>query len=70
MSGSGHADERSRANAANINALGCQVDESKGDVSISEDVRHAFRESSVPIGGVIQGAMVFRVSVVLLHAPT
>jgi NAD(P)-dependent dehydrogenase (short-subunit alcohol dehydrogenase family) len=62
---SGYDDKMSQAAIHNINAEGCQVDLMKGDVSVLEDVRRVFREATVPIGGVIQGAMVLRVSIIL-----
>jgi NAD(P)-dependent dehydrogenase (short-subunit alcohol dehydrogenase family) len=62
ISRSGHADEKSQGVLKNINALGCQVDLAKGDVSVLEDVQRAFKQSTVPIGGIIQGAMVLRVN--------
>lgn len=45
-----------------ICALGCCVDLLRGDVTIIQDVQRCFGEVRVPIGGIIQGAMVLRVS--------
>ncbi|TGO18962.1 hypothetical protein BPAE_0356g00030 [Botrytis paeoniae] len=44
----------------NCKALGCEIQETKGDVSSIEDVKNAFKAGNKPIGGVIQGAMVLR----------
>jgi len=65
MSRSGCSDERSQGVILNCNALGCQVREAEADVASWEDVRKTFKKVTVPIGGVIQGAMVLRVSVYL-----
>jgi NAD(P)-dependent dehydrogenase (short-subunit alcohol dehydrogenase family) len=62
---SGYADEKSQAILANIYAEGCQVDLFKGDVSNLQEVQRVFKEATVPIRGLIQGAMVLRVG---LHA--
>ena len=62
MARSGYDDERSQGVLRNIYARGCKVDLIKGDVGSLADVRRAFEQSSMPIGGVIQGAMVLRVS--------
>ncbi|KAI3555024.1 beta-ketoacyl synthase domain-containing protein [Colletotrichum abscissum] len=56
----GYDDERSQAVLKNIHAQGAKVDLVRGDVSVLEDVRRAFKSSSVPVSGVIQGAMVLR----------
>lgn len=61
LSRSGYADERSQGVLKNIYAEGCQVDLIRGDVSVVADVQRAFDEASMPIAGVIQGAMVLRV---------
>ncbi|UKZ80175.1 Type I Iterative PKS [Trichoderma virens FT-333] len=39
---------------------GLKVDLLRGDVSCKEDVKREFKKISVPVGGVIQGAMVLR----------
>lgn len=62
MSRSGYEDEISKRVLNDLSNEGCQVDLAKGDVSELEDVRRAFQQASVPIGGIIQGAMVLRVS--------
>ena len=61
LSRSGYADERSQGVLKNIHALGCEVDLIKGDVSILADVQRVFNSATVPIAGIIQGAMVLRV---------
>ncbi|MCJ1391686.1 hypothetical protein MMC18_004551 [Xylographa bjoerkii] len=60
LSRSDYDDKRSQGVLKDIDAEGCQVDLVRGDVSNLEDVRHTFKQSSVPIGGIIQGAMVLR----------
>jgi hypothetical protein len=61
MSRSGCSDERSQGVVRSCNALGCQVQEAKADVSNMGEVQRAFKQAAVPIGGVVQGAMVLRV---------
>ncbi|KAI3327074.1 reducing type I polyketide synthase [Xylariaceae sp. AK1471] len=58
LSRSGHCDEKSQQALSKLHALNCKVDMIKGDVTCIDDVRRAFRSTSVPIGGIIQGAMV------------
>ncbi|MCJ1439395.1 hypothetical protein MMC27_008789 [Xylographa pallens] len=58
MSRSGCDDDRSQGVIRNCEALGCQVQDARADVSNAGDVRRAFKQALVPIGGVIQGAMV------------
>lgn len=60
---SGHNDEKSQGVVKEIQSLGCEIDLLTGDVSIKEDVVRAFGQTTVPIGGIIQGAMVLRVRV-------
>ncbi|TVY83046.1 Fumagillin dodecapentaenoate synthase [Lachnellula suecica] len=60
ISRSGHNDEKSRAVVKQIEALGCQIDLLSGDVAVMGDVERAFRQTSAPIAGIIQGAMVLR----------
>ncbi|KAL3424012.1 beta-ketoacyl synthase domain-containing protein [Phlyctema vagabunda] len=60
LSRSGYNDKRSQGVLHDIYAEGCQVDLVKGDVSLLEDVQRTFGASSVPVGGIIQGAMVLR----------
>ncbi|GIZ44216.1 hypothetical protein CKM354_000742000 [Cercospora kikuchii] len=60
MSRSGYADDKSRGVLKQIAALGAHIDLLTADVTKSEDVRRAFAETTVPIAGIIQGAMVLR----------
>jgi hypothetical protein len=62
MSRSGHADQNSRAVVKQINALGAHIDLLTADVTIRADVEKAFKQTVVPVVGIIQGAMVLRVS--------
>lgn len=62
ISRSGHDDEKSRGIIKQINALGSHIDLLTADITCAEDVEVAFRKTSVPIAGIIQGAMVLRVS--------
>ena len=68
ISRSGHADEKSRAIVKQINALGSRIDLLTADVTIKEDVERAFNQTKVPVGGIIQGAMVLRVSCCLFKS--
>ncbi|KAL8683912.1 MAG: hypothetical protein Q9186_000123 [Xanthomendoza sp. 1 TL-2023] len=60
MSRSGYEDNASKRVLNDLYNEGCQVDLAKGDVSELEDVKRAFQEATVPVGGIIQGAMVLR----------
>ncbi|KAI0439056.1 PKSKA1 [Xylaria telfairii] len=60
ISRSGHDDEKSRGIVKQINALGSHIDLLTADITCAEDVEAAFRKTSVPIAGIIQGAMVLR----------
>lgn len=62
MSRGGADDERSRHVIEDVNSLGAEVKTVRGDVSLLADVKELFRSSRLPIKGVIQGAMVLRVS--------
>lgn len=62
VSRSGHADVVSQRVVVEVQSLGCQIDLPTADVAISNDVERAFQETTVPIAGIIQGAMVLRVS--------
>lgn len=61
MCRSGYDDDRSREVIRNLEALGCSVDALTGDVAVLGDVRRCFAEMTVPVAGIIQGAMVLRV---------
>ncbi|KAI1158376.1 KR domain-containing protein [Nemania serpens] len=60
LSRSGYKDRKSGAVLRNIEANGCRVTLVKGDVAKEDDVQRCFSESPVPVGGVVQGAMVLR----------
>ena len=63
MSRSGTNDEASARVIQNCAAYGCEVTEAKGDAGNMEFVRHVFKSARHKrIAGVIQGAMVLRVS--------
>ncbi|KAL2126805.1 hypothetical protein VTI74DRAFT_212 [Chaetomium olivicolor] len=62
MSRSGYADERSRGIIKQIHALGAHVDLLTADVTDASQVKRAFHQTTVPVAGIIQGAMVLRVS--------
>ena len=67
MSRSGTDDEASARVIRNCEARGCTVVEAKGDAGDFDFVRSIFRSSRPrKIAGVIQGAMVLRVSLCLL----
>lgn len=61
LSRSGHGDDKSQGVVKNVRALGAHIDLLQGDVANTEDVRRIFKETAVPIGGIVQGAMVLRV---------
>jgi NAD(P)-dependent dehydrogenase (short-subunit alcohol dehydrogenase family) len=61
MSRGGYEDKVSQHMARNIRALGCSLSLHQGDVTSIKDVRRVFSEILVPVGGIIQGAAVFRV---------
>jgi hypothetical protein len=65
MARSGYDDPVSQRVIADLAAFGCAVTLGKGDVSKAEDVHRVIDQSSVVIGGVIQGAMVLRVSLII-----
>jgi NAD(P)-dependent dehydrogenase (short-subunit alcohol dehydrogenase family) len=67
---SGYSDPKSQAILANVYAEGCKVDLCEGDVNKLEDVERVFREASKPIRGVVQGAMVLRVCLLLPRFPS
>lgn len=62
MCRSGYDDDVSQEVIRNLEALGCSIDRLIGDVAVLEDVRRCFAEMTVPVAGIIQGAMVLRVS--------
>lgn len=62
MARSGYSDDISQATIKSILSEGAEIQLAIGDVSNLEDVQKVFQESKVPIAGIIQGAMVLRVS--------
>lgn len=62
LSRSGHDDQKSQKSRQDLRGCGCQVTFVRGDVTIADDVRRVFRTNDPPIRGIIQGAMVLRVS--------
>ncbi|RYP61239.1 hypothetical protein DL771_010199 [Monosporascus sp. 5C6A] len=60
ISRSGHSDQRSQGIVREINALGAQIDLLTADVCSAKDVERAFEQTTIRIGGIIQGAMVLR----------
>ena len=62
MSRSGCSDERSRKVIMDCNALGCEIQDAVVDVTSLSDVKAVFRSAKYPVAGVIQGAMMLRVS--------
>ncbi|KAJ0413691.1 polyketide synthase [Aspergillus carlsbadensis] len=57
---SGYDDARSQKIIYDCECLGCHVDLVTGDITSLDDVRNAFNTASLPVIGVIQGAMVLR----------
>jgi len=62
LSRSGYDDALSQSVLVHLKAMGTHVDLIKGDVTNVADVRWAFSCATKPIGGIIQGAMILRVS--------
>jgi hypothetical protein len=60
ISRSGHDDQKSRAVIKQVKALGTQIDLLIADITNIKDVERAFEQTAVPIGGIIQGAIVLR----------
>lgn len=61
MSRSGYQDGASQRVIANIKKLGCTLDLLCGDVTCLEDVKACYNEIGNSIGGIVQGAALFRV---------
>ena len=59
---SGISDEASARAVDSCLFYGCEVTEAKGDVGNIESVRRMFKSASPRIAGIVQGAMVLRVS--------
>lgn len=62
MSRSGIQDQRSQNVVKDCASHGCKVYEARGDVASLGDVKNAFEMGPYSVRGVIQGAMVLRVS--------
>lgn len=62
MGRSGFEDPASQRVIRNVEAEGCKIHLVRGDVTDKEDVKRAFKSAAVPLGGIVQGAMVVRVS--------
>lgn len=62
MSRSGYDDPASQSIIYHLKAMRTHVDLIRGDITDAEDVRRAFASTKKPVGGIIQGAMVLRVS--------
>ena len=60
---SGISDEASARVLESCLFYGCEVTEAKGDVGSFEYVRRTFKSARPRIAGVVQGAMVLRVSI-------
>jgi NADPH:quinone reductase-like Zn-dependent oxidoreductase len=65
LSRSSYDDEKSRTVLKDLSSLGAQVCLTMGDVAKKEDVQRMFQDAPRPIGGIIQAAMVLRVSAIL-----
>ena len=70
MSRSGMGDATSARIVKHCASYGCEVTEAKGDVGDLDFVRSVFRSSRHHIDGVIQGAMVTRVSLPFFVHPS
>jgi hypothetical protein len=62
---SGINDEASKRIVDSCHFYGCKITEAKGDIGNSEFVHQLFKSASPRITGVIQGAMVLRVSILV-----
>lgn len=62
MGRSGFDDRASQTVIANVQAEGCKIKLIKGDVTLRDDVKRAYNSATNPLAGVVQGAMVVRVS--------
>lgn len=62
MSRGGYEDGKSQAVLSDLHSIGAEVILQKGDVSDLDDVRRVFQQATKMIAGIVQGAMVLRVS--------
>ncbi|TGJ81907.1 hypothetical protein E0Z10_g6842 [Xylaria hypoxylon] len=60
ISRSGHEDDKSRGIVRQVSALGAHIDLLRADITVAAEVEMAFKQTSVPVVGIIQGAMVLR----------
>ncbi|KAK7955014.1 polyketide synthase [Apiospora saccharicola] len=60
LSRSDYDDPQSQIVLRQLRDLDCQIDLLRGDITKVEDVRRVFNETTVPVAGIIQGAMVLR----------
>ncbi|OLN87132.1 Lovastatin diketide synthase LovF 17 [Colletotrichum chlorophyti] len=60
ISRSGYADDKSRSVVKQLKALGAHIDLLTADITVEEEVENALRQTTVPVAGIIQGAMVLR----------
>ncbi|KAI0533592.1 PKSKA1 [Xylaria digitata] len=60
ISRSGHEDDKSRGIVRQVSALGAHIDLLRADITVAAEVEAAFKRTSVPVVGIIQGAMVLR----------
>ncbi|KAF2967866.1 hypothetical protein GQX73_g5699 [Xylaria multiplex] len=60
ISRSGHEDDKSRGIVRQISALGAHIDLLRADITVAAEVEAAFKQTCVPVMGIIQGAMVLR----------
>lgn len=63
ISRSGYDNESSEFILHHVYSLGCHVNLLIGDISVYEDVRRALSQTTVPVKGIIHGAMVLLVRV-------
>ena len=63
MSRGGYEDAKSQGVLKDLHAIGAKVGLERGDVSNLHDVRRVFQQSTKAIAGIVQGAMVLRVSI-------
>jgi NAD(P)-dependent dehydrogenase (short-subunit alcohol dehydrogenase family) len=59
---SGPRDDRTAAILDDLSAIGAQVEFVQADITAKQDVQRIFQATTRPIAGIIQGAMVLRVS--------
>ncbi|RYP64884.1 hypothetical protein DL771_008561 [Monosporascus sp. 5C6A] len=60
MCRSGYDDDKSRGVIKQVKALGAHIDLLTADVTCANQVEASFKQTTVPVAGIIQGAMVLR----------